>query len=251
MLAASTLCFAGGPRTDFSGNWVFDRVEAQNLPRGLNNYSMAVTQDAKELNVESKLNRDAQEGGRQRGSDSDSASGGGRQRGGGGGSPSGRGGVGFPGGGGIGFPGGGRRGGIGGGGYPGGGGSGGGYPSGGGGGGRRAPQGSRGGGLGALSTVVPSATYQLTGQETTFGVGGRFPGEAKLKAKWKNDKVLELSMVQKTSDGKKVTTKETWELDEASQLLKVERSVNGPGVKDKVKMTFKKGTPQDPTDQPK
>lgn len=236
---ATTLCFASGQRADFSGNWVFDRVEAQNPPRGLNNYTMAVAQDTKELIVESKLDRDTQDSGRQRSSDSGSDPSTGRQRG-GGGYPSGRGGggIGFPGSGGIGFPGGGgmgggRRGGMGGGGYPGGGGGGGG----------RRPQGSGGGygGFNALSTVVPRATYLLNGQETSDNVSGRFSGEAKLKAKWKNDKTLELSMVQKTYDGKKVTTKETWEFDEATQMLNVERSVDGPGGKDKMKLTFKKG----------
>lgn len=89
--------------------------------------------------------------------------------------------------------------------------------------------------------MVPSATYTLDEKETTANLGGRFAGEAKLKAKWKyGGKVLELSTVQKTRDGKKVTTRETWELEDAGKVLRIERSVEGARGKDRLKLAFKK-----------
>ncbi len=103
------------------------------------------------------------------------------------------------------------------------------------------PRPPQGGGLSALATVVPSATYTLDELETTANVGGRFPGEATVKAKWKNDgKVLELSMVQKTRDGRKITTHERWELEEGGMVLRVQRSIEGARGKDKLKLAFKR-----------
>jgi len=231
---ACALALSAGSRTDFTGKWTFDRVEAQNPPQALDSYTLSVTQGQREITVDSKIEADAMAGGRGSGGRSpDDSAGGGRQRGGGrsGGGMGRSGGIGFPGGG-LGLPGS-RRGGTGG---------GGGYPGGGGGGtaGRTRPQG-QGGGFSALATVVPSATYTLDEKETTANVAGRFPGEAKLKTKWKNDgKVLELSMVQKTRDGKKITTTERWELEDGGRVLRVERSVEGARGKDKLKLTFKK-----------
>ena len=76
------------------------------------------------------------------------------------------------------------------------------------------------------------------------GYPGVYPGggDGSVKANWKNDgKVLELSMLRKLQDADRtITSHERWKLAEGGKVLKLERTVESPRGKDKVKLTFRR-----------
>lgn len=203
---------------DFSGDWVLDKGKTHDLPPGLKDYTMVVTQTEQQFVVETKLEGDIgpREGG------------------------------GFPGGGppGGGPPGGGFPGGEPGeGGPPGAGPGGGGFPAGG-------PP----GGTMALRMVIPKASYLLDGQESTAQLEEPMPGTAKLKAKWaKDNKGLELSSFREINFGGNsvtFTTREKWVLSDDGETLKIQRSVETPRGLDTIKLVFRKGDSKTPTPPP-
>ncbi len=110
------------------------------------------------------------------------------------------------------------------------------------------PGGPEGGGppegVMALRTMIPKATYSLSGQVTTIDLEPPGHGGAKLKAKWSKDgKTLELSTARNmTLEGASgtVTTKERWTLADSGETLKVQRSVETPMGVDSVRLTFRR-----------
>lgn len=234
----STILLAKTPsRTvDFSGNWALDFGQTKNPPPGLQNYSMAVTQDGKQLKVETSLKGEMQT---ERRANAPSPRQGGGRRGGG-----------YPGGG---YPGGGYPGG----GYPGRVGVGGGMgrvgfpmPGVGGGMGRR-----RGGGGGSDPRTVErgnraayrlypkSAVYDLDGSSSTAQFGDPDSTDATSKANWAKGGTLKFTLVGNNNGGQKsgkIQVKDKWKLAENGQYLLVDRDVHSPAGSSKVHLVFRK-----------
>ena len=222
-------CAAQSKTTDFSGAWALDKSKTPDLPPALESYTMNVTQDERQLTVETEVQGEI---GRRDGTGSQGP---GRGRRGGGGFPGGgrSGGIGFPGGrsGGIGYPGGG---GTGGGGYPGGGGRGGGTPK-------------DGAMTMALRMAPPKATYALDGSETTIQMearedGGQPGGAIVAKANWKNGgKILELESTRQLKtygEERTITSKDRWELSNEGKTLIIKRAIEMPRGTNEVKLVF-------------
>jgi hypothetical protein len=242
LTAGSSFALCGGVRTNFSGKWVLDMNKTHDVPGRLQSYNMNVTQTARQITVDSKIEGDL---GRARGPGGDEGTGGGYpggdEGGSGGGYPEGRQrGGGYPGGG---YPGGGFPGG---GGYPGGGfPRGGGFPGGRRGGGYPGGAGGRGEQMRksmAFSTITPTATYNLDGSSSTMQVDKPIPGSETLKATWKKSgKQLDLSNVKNIRGGDRtIKVQEQWKLSKDGKVLEVQRTVNTPRGSAKVKMIFNK-----------
>jgi hypothetical protein len=89
-----------------------------------------------------------------------------------------------------------------------------------------------------------TSTYNLDGSESTVDIEGRFPGKAKLKAKWTGDgKALELNSVRNLNiQGNDVTITQVdhWELAEGGKVLKVHRKVESPRGTNEMTLVFMK-----------
>jgi hypothetical protein len=262
------------PKTaDFTGNWILDMSQTKKVPDGLDTYSMVIKQDARQLNVQTKLQ------GNLRPDSSPTAT-----------SPQTRARVGPPGG----YPGG--VGPMGGPGMPVGGIGGPEEPVGGGGtiGGQGVPVGPEGpiggpampvGGVGPMSgpgipvgggpmgegipgstepsrgrigrnnrhartaaqafTLYPrSAVYKLDGSETNVQLGDPTHSEATSKAAWtKGHKELKLSLAGGDSsarNGDGVAVKEQWKLSKDGQHLLIDRTVHTPGRSTTIHLVFNK-----------
>ena len=237
MTAGYSFAGGGGTQANFSGKWILDMQKTKDVPSRLQSYKMNVTQTGQQITVESNVEgsfrqTDGQEG-QEGGGYPEGGSQGGRYPGGG---------SRYPGGGG-GYPGGGRFPG-GGGGFPGGGfpGGGGGFPGGRRGGGYPGGMGSRGEQMRkgmAFMMVIPNATYNLDGTQSTAEIKRPIPGEATLKAAWKKTgKELDLSRVEDLRGGDRtIKVQEQWLLSKDG-LLEIERSVDTPRGTTKVKMFF-------------
>jgi hypothetical protein len=220
---------------NFAGEWTLNKKQSKGLSgplKKIQNYTMNVTQDERQLKVENHVVSTLGEA--QQGNPS-GRPGGGRR--GGGGFPGGRGGRGGMGG--IGFPGGGGYpGGRSGGGYPSGG-SGGGYPNGGSSGGRAS---GRADDKDAALMPLRTATYNLDGTETQTEAESQSAGAATLKAAWQNN-ALALTTVRQMKlrgDDVTVTIHETWELADGGKTLKVRRNISAPRGTTDVTFTFTK-----------
>jgi hypothetical protein len=213
------------PKTaDFTGNWILDMSQTKKVPDGLDTYSMVIKQDARQLNVQTKLQ------GNLRPDSSPTAT-----------SPQTRARVGPPGG------------------YPGGVGpmSGPGIPVGGGPMGEGIP-GSTEPSRGRIGrnnrhartaaqafTLYPrSAVYKLDGSETNVQLGGPTHSEATSKAAWtKGHKELKLSLAGGDSsarNGDGVAVKEQWKLSKDGQHLLIDRTVHTPGRSTTIHLVFNK-----------
>lgn len=211
LAASNALAGAGGAQTDFSGWWVLDMHKTHDVPGHLQSYQMEVTQTAKLITIETRVEGDFRVERKSQ-----------RSAGGGG----------FPGGGGRmpGLP----RGG----GFPG---SRSGYPGGSSG---RGPAGldTRVMKAMAFSTASRVATYNLDGTPSTVEVEKPMPGSTTLQATWqKNGKQLNLSIVENIrGNPKPLKVREKWKLSKDGQRLEVERSVHTPRGAAKIKMVFNK-----------
>jgi hypothetical protein len=218
---------------DFSGKWVLDFSQTKNPPPGLQNYSMAVSQDGQQLKVETSVKGELQP------AISYPSSGGSNPAG-----------AGYPGGSSGGYPGG-RRGG---GGMGSGGGMGGrmgmdmpagmGMPGGGGSrGGRSRPESRPQGGIAAYTLYPSSAVYKLDGSESRTQLGDPNQTDAIVKADWAKDGMLKFSLVGNGDSGQrsgKIQMKDQWKLSGDRQFLMVERSVHSPGDSGTVHLVFRK-----------
>jgi len=224
--------------TDFSGQWILDKVKTSDLPTTLESYTLHITQDAQQITIDPKIE------GEIRSMD--------RRPGGMPGGTSGRRGGGMTGG----MPGGGRSGGgMPGGGMPGEGRSGGGMP----GGGMGGPEGMPGMSLPkamvmamALGMGGQKATYTLDGKEMIVKEEGREgpageisrpAGTVMRKAQWKKGgKQLELQANRKINrQGQEQTTnsRDRWEISKEGHLI-VRRSITTPMGTEEVKLIFAK-----------
>lgn len=194
VLVAGVFAASSTP-ANFSGTWVLDKDKSDGLPRQLQNvesYTMAVTQDDKQLTVENKIagGARARSGREQNGASGENNAPRDRvgQAGGQGGGQDGS------------MTGGRRRGGFGG----------------------------QGGGMGLGMGVV---TYKLDGSESKIESAGGRGGAATVKAQWKDGgKVLELTNSRSFNiQGNDMTrtVKDRWELADGGKTLKIKRSVDG------------------------
>lgn len=225
---------------DFSGKWALDTSQPKNLPQGLKAYSMVVSQDAKQLKIETSIQGDLRPaprldgpypGGGPRGTNY----------------PAGQG-NGVPGRGGIGL---GRMGRIGGMGMPGGGerpmGEGmpvGGMPADG--------VGGRSGGAGgdkshatiaAFSSYPRRAVFELDGSKTSAQLGGPRHASATLKATWaKSKQVLKMSADANDNSGMggDILLKDQWKLSKDGRSLIVDRAVHSKRGSGTVRLIFHK-----------
>jgi hypothetical protein len=222
---------------DFSGNWVLDASQTKNLPQGLQRYSMAVSQDERQLKVQTRLEGDLQSDARAgpnvdrtprvgRGDDYPPDTPDRYPRSGGLGLP-GRIGVGMPGGGtggpmgegipGVGMPGGGR--------------------------GSSRSQSRSQAAVAAFTLYPHSATYKLDGSESSTQLGGPMQSEATSKADWaKSGTVLRLSLAGSgdSQRGGQTQLKDQWKLSKDRQLLLIDRAVHSPGASGSVHLVFRK-----------
>jgi hypothetical protein len=217
MLGTYSACAAQSKTTDFSGKWALDKSRTSDLPPSLESYTMIVTQDDKQIAIETDLQGDLGMGGRP-----------GRSGGQGGE-------IGLPGGDGQdrGFPGGG-------------------VPGGGlGGGGVSLPKDTvvwMG-----LRMAPPKAIYKLDGKETWQKVEARERGDGRrpqpggsisFKANWKKGgKTLELQSNRKSisPEGERsMTNRDRWELSENGNTLTVQRRFDIPMGVEEVNLVFTK-----------
>lgn len=226
---------------DFSGYWVLDFSQTKNVPEGLENYSMNVSQDARQLKVQTALKgnlRPAEDTGGSRSGGYPRGSPGGYPGGTPGGYPGGPvGGIGLPGPIGPGWPGGGM-------GLPGGG-VGvpvGGIPGGGGRASRRAEHRSQRE-IAAFAYYPQNAVFNLDGTESTVKLDRPAGSDATAKAEWaKNGKELKLSLAagQDSSRKEGIQLRDQWSLTNDGHFLRIDRSVHTANGTATVRLVFRK-----------
>lgn len=218
---------------DFSGRWLLDVSQTKNLPRGLESYSMLVTQNPDQLKVKTELKGDlssaidlngpgsvpgAGSPGRYPGSYPGRIGGMGRMGGARmpvGGAGSGPMSEGIPG---MGVPG-----------------SGGGQP-------RSA---GRAESRSAAFTLYPEgAVYKLNGTQSTAELSGPEHQDAASKAEWAKDgKLLKISLKstgESGMSGRGIDFKDQWKLSKDGQALLVDRTVHSPSGSATFHLVFRK-----------
>jgi hypothetical protein len=225
MLCCASADAKNAPKpTNFSGTWALDFTQSKDLPQGLENYRMVVSQDGEKVAVKTSV-----EGNLNRRRSSNAPNEGGEGTGyPGGGNPGGYPGGGYPGGSypggmgrmgrmpGVGFPGG-RRGGYG------------------GGGGTRAE-------AAAFSLYPTDAVFLLDGAKSAGKLGGQKENNATLAASWaKKGKLLTLEMAGDEGFGMaggQVKIKDQWKFSKDGQSLLVDRSVRMPNGSKTLHLVF-------------
>lgn|SRR5487761_58564 len=224
-------------QTDFSGEWILDMSQTEDLPNGLQSYRMAVSQDHQQLKVQTTVRGDL----RSRRSLDQPYPGASPKSGTPNGYPSGSpngypnggwGRMGMPGRTGMGMPGGGTEGPM----------------------SERMPESglpnttagkpraeSQSRGQIAAFTLYPrTAVYKLDGSESTAQLGGPMRGDVALKADWtKGGKVLKLSLTGSGQRGQ-IQMKDQWKLSKDGKSLIIDRVVESPHGSASVHLVFRK-----------